>query len=338
MHDSLPTTYTGCSDWGRATPQARLGAGPDLTLIAATALSTLKRALSPFPAWHPQTLLETGLSGSPLAPSGPQSPSGRVSENQPIALMPEQVSMLLSTELVRLAAAQHGAKGAEARKRKAARQAVSAGLGAAPAKNPRTMLGESIQASPGASDHCIGPPGLLSNWPQSSMQAPVSVTQPTHPPSDMSYNAVLLPGTAEQEAEDTEASVVQADRLRGNACPLVWSWPANRVHQTCSQGWWLSNGSGYGCNYLCYPHDPNSTHATHLVKVEACDSSISCRDLVGLARVAESVKKTLTYATALADGEQAQPVFFSVKRYKFNAGSGKAETLDHGHSAKPKPK
>ena len=79
-----------------------------------------------------------------------------------------------------------------------------------------------------------------------------------------------------------------------------------------SRGFFITSGSGFGADYLCYPGDPMRHHAHLLIHVARPGRPLEGIELSCAARLANSVKKSAVLAEAAADGE----VLFSTVEQK----------------------
>eukprot|EP00669_Euglena_mutabilis_P013444 TRINITY_DN8411_c0_g1_i1.p1 TRINITY_DN8411_c0_g1~~TRINITY_DN8411_c0_g1_i1.p1 ORF type:complete len:158 (-),score=12.76 TRINITY_DN8411_c0_g1_i1:252-725(-) len=72
-------------------------------------------------------------------------------------------------------------------------------------------------------------------------------------------------------------------------------------HDLWSHGWYITSGTKFGGHYLLYPRDPFHFHAVYVVLVKGPDEAVACTDWVAAARVANTARKALLFATVLTD-------------------------------------
>ena len=63
------------------------------------------------------------------------------------------------------------------------------------------------------------------------------------------------------------------------------------------EGYYLTEGSKFGGDYLAYPDDPTKVHSTHIVVVKERSAGFEPRDLIGGGRVVNKSSKNLLYGT-----------------------------------------
>ncbi|KAI6656709.1 hypothetical protein LOD99_16013 [Oopsacas minuta] len=97
-----------------------------------------------------------------------------------------------------------------------------------------------------------------------------------------------------------------------------WDYPENERDKLCYQiykslwkeGYYITEGSKFGGDYLAYPDDPIRVHSTHVVVVKEGCELFTPRDLIGGGRVANKTNKNLLYATL---DENGIPNYISVE-------------------------
>eukprot|EP00917_Polyrhabdina_sp_WS-2016_P027199 GHVP01058119.1.p1 GENE.GHVP01058119.1~~GHVP01058119.1.p1 ORF type:complete len:105 (+),score=21.50 GHVP01058119.1:82-396(+) len=60
------------------------------------------------------------------------------------------------------------------------------------------------------------------------------------------------------------------------------------------RGFFIKIGEKFGGDFLLYPGEPSDVHSSHILSTESFDL-VTCRELVGCARLASSVKKTFVF-------------------------------------------
>ncbi|XP_062606664.1 tRNA-splicing endonuclease subunit Sen34-like [Saccostrea cucullata] len=92
--------------------------------------------------------------------------------------------------------------------------------------------------------------------------------------------------------------------------PAVWSFPTTerdhlRYHvyrDLWNQGYFLSNGSKFGGDFLVYPGDPSRFHSHYIAICIPHDKRMSALDLVSMGRLGSNVRKTVLMCSEGEDG------------------------------------
>lgn len=69
------------------------------------------------------------------------------------------------------------------------------------------------------------------------------------------------------------------------------------VRELWRRGFWIGKGTNFGADFLLYNAYPACYHAGQLVVVKEWDEAMSVRALMGLARLATTVRKQAWIAT-----------------------------------------
>ncbi|KAJ8673334.1 hypothetical protein QAD02_004596 [Eretmocerus hayati] len=93
-----------------------------------------------------------------------------------------------------------------------------------------------------------------------------------------------------------------------------WNYPSNdeesfryKVFKDIwEQGYYVTSGQKFGCDYLAYPGDPIMYHSQLLIHCKSRHEEISVLELVADSRIASHVRKTTVFATQSKDGESIE--------------------------------
>ncbi|XP_011504396.1 PREDICTED: tRNA-splicing endonuclease subunit Sen34 [Ceratosolen solmsi marchali] len=93
-----------------------------------------------------------------------------------------------------------------------------------------------------------------------------------------------------------------------------WSFPSNdeeslkyKVFKDIwEQGYYVTSGQKFGCDFLAYPGDPIMFHSQLLIHCKNRNEEMSVTELVAGSRIGSHVRKTLVFATLSTDGERIE--------------------------------
>ncbi|RKP07733.1 hypothetical protein THASP1DRAFT_30458 [Thamnocephalis sphaerospora] len=238
-----------------------------------------------------------------LVESLPRQPLQNILHGLPLALLPEEVTLLLALGVVRLVdetrayrAATDAELAAYQRQRveeeEARDTAVRAERTALTAQHLARIDPQQVErpSTPvDEQDSAVGKAVAAAKPPAKS----VTVHLPTAVPADAPWHSETLNETA----FDTLASARSAG---------VWLFPRTAAerrrlrvyHDLWRRGWWLGSGLKFGGDYLAYTDDPRQCHSTYVVSVCAPSDQLTFTQLVGLGRLGTAVRKARLVATA----------------------------------------
>ncbi|KAI8894446.1 tRNA intron endonuclease [Globomyces pollinis-pini] len=81
--------------------------------------------------------------------------------------------------------------------------------------------------------------------------------------------------------------------------PIDWKWPMlqsdieryNIFKSLWNRGYYLTDGSKFGADYLLYSSHPNNCHSSYMVTIMTKDEELSVLDFISLSRLGTSVNK-----------------------------------------------
>ena len=119
--------------------------------------------------------------------------------------------------------------------------------------------------------------------------------------------SMLVEILSESKCSNLQVSLITPAELQENLSPIdqlrcdVFADLYDRTH-------WISNGQNYGGDYIVYADDPSKCHSTFIVtcvlrhEIEAEETIVPLRHLIGRCRVAVNVKKRCVLASRKAAG------------------------------------
>ena len=130
---------------------------------------------------------------------------------------------------------------------------------------------------------------------------------------DSSNNAQpCLCGEQDDQSSDTPSTSQNTQPIPPRFEPVVWLHPKTakeRLKYAAFKHFWtlglyVTNGVKFGGDFLVYPGDPTRYHSFFIVQcIDYDDEPLTPANLVTLARLGTSVKKTLVLASLDDDGE-----------------------------------
>ncbi|OXU21868.1 hypothetical protein TSAR_005214 [Trichomalopsis sarcophagae] len=98
-----------------------------------------------------------------------------------------------------------------------------------------------------------------------------------------------------------------------------WNYPSNAEESfrykvfkdIWEQGFYVTSGQKFGCDFLAYPGDPIMFHSQLMIQCKNRNEELPVLELISECRIGSHVRKTLVYATLSKDGEEIE--YFSTR-------------------------